>query len=155
MPYEKGLEVVQKDRGPSSATEMAQFALRWILFDAISVVIKPEPGRKQSTTLARPICRLFARDDGEASRDLRDRRKPTFISVGRPCGATSRAEGRCSQIPAAKSRGLRKFDNVVKAKTAGAKSGERADLTHVGSRRVRDDQRRRWPMWRVTLACRP
>ena len=40
MPYEKGLEVVEKIRPFVNNGNMAQFALRWILmFDAVSVVI--------------------------------------------------------------------------------------------------------------------
>ena len=40
MPYEKGLEVVEKIRPLVTNGDMAQFALRWILmFDAVSVVI--------------------------------------------------------------------------------------------------------------------
>ena len=40
MPYEKGLEVVEKIRRFVNNGDMAQFALRWILmFDAVSVVI--------------------------------------------------------------------------------------------------------------------
>ncbi len=40
MPYDKGLEVVEKIRPLVANGDMAQFALRWILmFDAVSVVI--------------------------------------------------------------------------------------------------------------------
>jgi aryl-alcohol dehydrogenase-like predicted oxidoreductase len=40
MPYEKGLDVVEKIRRFVNNGDMAQFALRWILmFDAVSVVI--------------------------------------------------------------------------------------------------------------------
>ena len=56
MPYEKGLEVVEKIRPLVSNGNMAQLALRWILmFDAISVVI---PG-------ARTVAQ--ARDNAGAS----------------------------------------------------------------------------------------
>jgi aryl-alcohol dehydrogenase-like predicted oxidoreductase len=46
MPYEKGLEAVEKIRPLVINGDMAQFALRWILmFDTVSVVI---PGARTS-----------------------------------------------------------------------------------------------------------
>ena len=95
MPYEKGLEVVEKIRPLVTNGDMAQFALRWILmFDAVSVVIpgRPNRGAVKSQRWRVRSAASFARDDGEASRDLRDRRQTLRSSaLVRPCGETSEA----------------------------------------------------------------
>ena len=59
MPYDKGLEVIERIRPLVGSVSMAQFALRWILmFDAVTVVIPgartAEQARSNSQAAALP-----------------------------------------------------------------------------------------------------
>ena len=59
MPYDKGLEVIERIRPLVGSASMAQFALRWILmFDAVTVVIPgartAEQARSNSQAAALP-----------------------------------------------------------------------------------------------------
>ena len=90
MPYDKGLEVVEKIRPLVTNGDMAQFALRWILmFDAVSVVIPgSQPRRSQEPTPAHPICRLYRPRRWRCfAPSTRRTSNPTFISVGKAMAA--------------------------------------------------------------------